>query len=335
MLVLPYGADPNTVDDATGQTVLMIAAGRGHLEVVQALLDSGAAPNMLDARAGASALHKACQGGHLNVVQALVAGGALIDVQCVCTGHTPLVEAIWFKHPEIVRFLVDRGAGLKIDTHYGFTLRQHIDYALRVNASVPAELDKLRSAEAAVNDRQQRDGAQVQAQQLMAAVQAGDLGRTRELLGQHVAIDERSPILNGFNDGHTPLLVACRDGHTEIVAALLEAGADANAVEPTFLAVPLHKAVYNGHDPITEMLVRRPGIKLDFQGATNGYSPLLDALWHGFEACASSLLNAGARVDVCGHDGQTPLSLARDVFGADHALTRAIAALAASGKPAK
>jgi ankyrin repeat protein len=114
---------------------------------------------------------------------------------------------------------------------------------------------------------------------------------------------------------HTPLLVACRDGHEAIVTELLKAGADVNAVEPTFGAVPLHKAVYNGHAGITQMLVQQPGIDLNFQGWTNGYTPLHDALWHGFVDCARILVEAGARLDLKGHDGKLPIDIATEVFG--------------------
>jgi ankyrin repeat protein len=90
----------------------------------------------------------------------------------------------------------------------------------------------------------------------------------------------------------------------------------------------LHKAVYNGHAQITSVLVAMPGIDLDFQGATNGYTPLHDALWHGYEECARILLDAGARVDLIGHDGKTPLDIALDVFGADHAIVDRVRASA-------
>jgi ankyrin repeat protein len=330
-------ADANVRDPHSGLTALMIACGRSQPEIVGALLDAGADVHVLDSRAGATALHKTCQGGSLECARMLVNAGAFVDAQCVSTGHTPLVEAIWFKHPDIVEFLLDQGAGLKIDTHYGFTLRQHIDYALSVN-EIGREL--LVESDAAVRARQQADNAHLEAQPLMAAVLEGSAAfregdqagieqatlRVKQLVDEGAEIDARYPILNGFNDDHTPLLVACRDGLKEIAVALLEAGADVNATEPTFGAVPLHKAVYNGHDEITDILVQQATIDLDFQGATNGYTPLLDAIWHGFAACTSILIEAGARLDLAGHDGATPLELAAQNFGAGHEITRTIRA---------
>lgn len=136
--------------------------------------------------------------------------------------------------------------------------------------------------------------------------------------------DGPPPLVNGFNDHHTPLLVACRDGHAEIVVELLKAGADVNAVEPVFGAVPLHKSVYNGHVEITQMLVEQDRINLNYQGATNGYTAVHDSLWHGYDQCATILINSGARLDLRGHDGKTPLDIATEVFGSDHQIVKFI-----------
>jgi ankyrin repeat protein len=321
---LDRGENPNARDTNTGLTALMLGAGHGRPDLVAALLQAGADVYALDRAAGATALHKACQGGSLECVRLLVDAGAFVDAQCVTTGHTALVEAIWFKQTDIVRYLLDRGAGLAIDTHYGFTLDRHIAYAETVNHSVPAELAKVRAAKSAVQERRDNDARMAQAQLLMAATVRGDVQAARDLLKSGAKPDERFPVVNGFNDAHTPLLVASRDGRIEIVIELLAAGADVNATEPTFGAVPLHKAVYNGHDAITQVLIRAQGVNLDFQGATNGYTPLLDALWHGFDKCALPLIEAGARLDVAGHDGKTPLVLAEAVFGVENPVTDAL-----------
>lgn len=310
---------------APGLPPLLAAAGTGRADLVSRLLAEGADPRTVDSRAGATALHKACQRGSLECVRLLIEAGALIDAQCVSTGHTALVEAIWFKHVDVVEYLLDRGAGLGIETHYGFALDQHINYAKSVNQSIAAEEAKVLACADAVERRREADRTLVSEQGLMKAVQDGEVDSVRRLLAEGATVDARYPILNGFDDAHTPLLVACRDGHTEIVGLLVAGGADVNAVEPTFGAVPLHKAVYNGHVEITQILVEQPGIDLDFQGSTNGYTPLLDAIWHGFERCCQILLDAGARRDVVGHDGKTPLALAVEVFGKDHSIVAQLA----------
>lgn len=313
--------DANTRDPKNGLSLLMIASGYGHTEMVELLLSSGADVNALDPRAGTSALHKACQRGSLAIVKLLVEAGAFVNLQTATTGHTPLIEAIWFKWPDIVEYLLEADSGLNLYTHYGFSLMEHFNYALKVTVKGKDKMIKIKEI---LDRRQESDKKKIESQKLMAAVTAGNLQEVKKLIQAGADLEVRYPILNGFNDGHTPLLVASRDGHTEIVKELLEAGANVNAVEPTFGAVPLHKATYNGHADITRLLVQHPGVDLDFQGPSNGYTPLLDALWHGFVDCAEILINAGARLDLRGHDGKNALDIALDVFGPDHEIVQLI-----------
>ncbi|WP_116201214.1 ankyrin repeat domain-containing protein [Amycolatopsis circi] len=321
--VLDFGADVNRRDPASGLTALMIAAGRADAPLTDLLLARGADVFATDSAAGATALHKACQGGSLDVVRSLVRAGAFVDAVVPTTGHTPLMDALWFKFPEVAKYLLDAGAGLNLNTHYGFSLKEHFAYELNVNT---IGKDRLLLAEKYLNERIASDEKKTAEQRLMAAVDAGDADAVRTLLADGAEVDEVFPRLGGFNDGHTPLLVAARDGHTEIARLLLAAGADVNATEPTFGAVPLHKSVYNGHVELTKMIAGQPGVNLDFQGATNGYTPLHDALWHGYEECARAVVDAGARLDLAGHDGKTPFDLAAEVFGDEHPLTAAIRA---------
>ncbi|MEU8517026.1 ankyrin repeat domain-containing protein [Kitasatospora sp. NPDC048722] len=319
--LLPRGANPGAREESSGLTALMIAAGRGDAPLVRLLLDAGADLHTADSRGGATALHKAVQGGDPATVRILLEAGAFVDSVAATTGHTPLMDALWYKWPEVAAVLLERGAGLNLSTHYGFSMREHFEYELKVNTRGK---DELLAAERLLAARTAADSATAEAQQLMAAVVTGEIGTVQRLLAEGAEVDARYPVVNGFNDAHTPLLVACRDGHREIARELLGAGADVNATEPTFGAVPLHKAVYNGHAAITALLVAAPGIDLDFQGITNGYTPLHDALWHGYEECARILLDAGARHDLVGHDGKLPADIAREGLGADHPLTRVL-----------
>jgi ankyrin repeat protein len=130
---LAGGADPNAKDPRSTLTPLMFAAGAGKAEIAAMLISHGALVNAADDMAGATPLHKACQGGHLLIVKLLVEAGALIDLQATSTGHTPLVEAIWFKSVDIVRYLIERNARIELKTYYGFTLDDHINYAVNVS----------------------------------------------------------------------------------------------------------------------------------------------------------------------------------------------------------
>ena len=309
---LADGADVNQRDEESGLTPLMIAAGRGDHESVRALVAAGADCLAVEPHAGASVLHKACQGGSVEVARILLDNGAFIDAVAPTTGHTPIMDALWYKWPDLTAFLLAKNANLNVSTHYGFTLQQHFDYELAVNT---VGKDRLHECERLLNKRKASDVAAQQSHLLMSATARGAVETVKRLLSEGKAVDQRFPIVGGFNDGHTPLLVACRDGHYDVAKLLINAGADVNAVEPVFGAVPLHKAVYNGRADITRLLIEQPKIDLNFQGSTNGYTPLHDALWHGFVDCASLLLDAGARTDVKGHDGKTPLCIARESLG--------------------
>ncbi len=316
-IVLQAGLNPDSVDGHSSLTALMLASGYGHEPMVELLLNYGANPNAVEAVGGTTALHKACQRGSLPVVRRLVESGARLDLQTATTGHSPLMEGVWYKWPEIVSYLLDQNASINLVTHYGFTLDDHIKYAKGVN---PLQQELIRKIEILVAARRERDQRDAAAQGLLTAALNGNLEICRRLLEGGADVDARYPILNGFEDDHTPLLVAARQGHAAIVSLLLEHGADVNAVESTFGAVPLHKATYNGHADVTRILAAHPGVNLDFQGASNGYTPLHDALWHGFDTCAKILVEAGARLDIVAYDGKLPVDIAREVFGEDHAI---------------
>jgi ankyrin repeat protein len=171
----------------------------------------------------------------------------------------------------------------------------------------------LARIERLVEARRARDAQQDQA--LNRAAQAGDLPALRAALAAGADVEQRWPIIGSFDDGHTPLLIASRNGHVDLVRELIAAKADVNAIEPVFGAVPLHKATYNGHAQITELLAKADGVNLNYQGPSNGYTPLHDALWHAKADCASILLDAGARTDIVAYDGKLPVDIAKQELG--------------------
>ncbi len=319
-LLLARGANANARETPTTLTVLMFATGLGAADIVSALIAAGALVNAVDDLAGATALHKACQGGHLEAVQMLVQAKAFVNQQTTTTGHTPLVEAIWFKSDAIVRYLLDHGARINIHTYYGFTIDDHINYALRVNQG--AGHDALLRIQAMVAERSQQIDQQLSSQTLNKAVLNNNLLDVQRALAADEDIEQRWPATGTFQDGHTPLLIASRDGRTDIVAELIRHGADVNAIEPIFGAVPLHKATYHGYLEITKLLAGAPRVNLDYQGPSNGYTPLHDALWHGYPDCARVLIDSGARIDLIAYDGKLPVDIAAEELGPNHAIVQ-------------
>lgn len=95
--VLADGVDVNAAT-AYGSTALSFAADRGHLAIVERLLDSGADPNVKDRFYNATPLSWARMNQHLSVLEALLRGGAdgadALLLDAIEANQRPLVEAI-------------------------------------------------------------------------------------------------------------------------------------------------------------------------------------------------------------------------------------------------
>lgn len=68
------------------QTPLQVAAARGHLKVVNRLLEAGAMVNA-QSEYYHSALHAACKEGHIDVVHKLLASGAEVSIALSDASH--------------------------------------------------------------------------------------------------------------------------------------------------------------------------------------------------------------------------------------------------------
>jgi len=100
-------ADNDSVPSPEG--VLKRAARKGHLHVVQWLLDQGATINFLiDGQPRCEALIAAIRGGHLDIVKLLIAHGA--DVNLVWAEMPPLDHAVFAGEAEVEHYLRSIGA---------------------------------------------------------------------------------------------------------------------------------------------------------------------------------------------------------------------------------
>jgi uncharacterized protein len=91
--------------NAQGETPLMIAAIRGSLPAVQALVKRGAAVN----RKGWTPLHYACSGPDNGVAAFLIAQGAELNARSE-NGTTPLMMAARYGNSDLVPLLLKAGA---------------------------------------------------------------------------------------------------------------------------------------------------------------------------------------------------------------------------------
>jgi ankyrin repeat protein len=309
--LLANGAQVNR-KNALGLTPLMVAAGRGCIQMVELLLTAGADLHLLDSRVGSSALHKAAQSGVSEIALLLLRHGAFIDLQTALIGHTALMDAVWMKHLEMTRLLLSQGANVNLRNHYGATV---FDFVATGNSAAPTTADSedqrtlLRHISDLLDERKRADDRAVERQEVMTAVRNNDLDAVQRHIAAGADVNTSSPVVGGPDDGHTPLLVASREGNAEIVRCLLASGANARIPDFFMRATPGHKAAYMGHAEVLSSLLD-DGLELNAQGPYNGYTALHDAVWHGHSAAVTVLLDSGARSDLRGHNGKTPLELA-------------------------
>ncbi len=310
--LIKRGADVNK-RGPTPYTVLMVAAGRGYVQIVDLLLAAGADVHALDSSLGASPLHKAAQGGVPDVARLLLAHGAFINLQSATVGHTPLIDAVWAKHPAMVKFLLEQGAAIDIKTHYQGTVWDFIGDDVRWTAgfTTPGKEAWGKAIRALLDEHQALRDKAVQGQALMQAVLKNDVAAVKALIAAGADVNEKSPVVGSGNDGQTPLLAACFNGFTEIVALLIGAGANPKIVDYLLKATPAHKGSFAGRPEAVKLLIEQGLVELEAQGPYNGYTALHDSVWHGHIEVTRLLLDAGVRRDLRGQDGNTPADLAR------------------------
>ena len=107
-LLLEAGVDTD-VATTDGATALYCSACMGHVEVARLLLEAGADKDAAMTEDGSTALYVAAQNGHLEVVPLLLEAGAETDAKDKL-GSTALLIAACMGHVEIVRFLLEAGA---------------------------------------------------------------------------------------------------------------------------------------------------------------------------------------------------------------------------------
>ncbi len=137
---------------------------------------------------------------------------------------------------------------------------------------------------------------------IFEAAALGDAARLRTLLANdHDLVKAQS------SDGFTPLHLACFFGQVEAAEALLQQGADANAVSPNRIAV-IHSAAASRNAALVK-LVLQTGANPDLQ-QQGGYTALHEAAMHNSVERAQALLDAGADRAIRSDKGLTAAEIA-------------------------
>jgi len=114
------GADVNQLDP-NGDAPLVMAAYRGHTDIVRQLLDAGADLAAVDPSMKATALHAAAYAGRTEAARLLIERGIDIDRQGPRNGYTALHDAIWQDNVDTAEVIIAGGADLTLKNHEGQT----------------------------------------------------------------------------------------------------------------------------------------------------------------------------------------------------------------------
>mmetsp|Transcript_22390 Transcript_22390/g.55171 ORF Transcript_22390/g.55171 Transcript_22390/m.55171 type:complete len:167 (+) Transcript_22390:98-598(+) len=138
------------------------------------------------------------------------------------------------------------------------------------------------------------------AAELIAAAEAGDLGRVRELVAAG------SDVSKANEDGWSPLIMASKGGHNDVVKLLLESKAAPN---PDCVAhTALRAASIYGHTETLRILLAAGGDP-NFV-SLHDRTPLMGAAMGGHAECAKILLEAGADANAKNDVGESAADLA-------------------------
>ena len=107
--------------DGNRDSPLIIAAFKGHTDIVRILLEAGADVSVVDPEMKATALHAAAYAGNTEAAKLFIQSHIEINRQGTKNGYTALHDAIWQGHLETARVLLDAGASLRIRSHRGET----------------------------------------------------------------------------------------------------------------------------------------------------------------------------------------------------------------------
>ncbi len=247
-LLLYAGGNVGATTRLGAYTPLFLAARSGHTEVVEILLESGADPKQA-ASGGISPLMMSASSGDADAVRILIGAGADVNAAETGRGQTPLIFAAAYNRPDAIRMLLEHGA--EIDKGSKFI--------------EPLEQRRLpRPNQQGGQGRQATQGGRTGQQEPQGAQAGGNETQTEkaENENEEPEVDEKEkekPEFVTTKGGNpkgelTALMYAARDGRALAVEALVEAGADLDAVnadESTALLL----ASINGQFDIARYLV--------------------------------------------------------------------------------
>ena len=226
--------------DCVGMTALTWAAGRGHEEVVNILLErEDINPDQADTRYGWAPLSWAAKGGHSGVVKMLLERERVNpDLADTEYGRTPLSWAAQNGHERVIKMLLEREEVNpdRLDTRYGQT-----PLSLAAQNGHSGVVKMLLEREGVNPDRPTTFYGRTP---LSWAAENGGEGIVKMLLEREVNPDRADTLY-----GQTPLSWAAKNGHEGVVKMLLERKeVNPDLADTKYGRTPLSLVAEKGHE---------------------------------------------------------------------------------------
>ena len=340
-ILLRYNIDVD-VRDEHGYTALLHAAGSGHLEVVQLLIDNHADVNAtadvdIEEDSSDTALHLAATDGHLNTAILLINNGADVNLQNGDDGSALHLVALG-GHFDIAELLINRGANINLQNEIGYTAlhvaamagrREIVELLLNRGADVGIEnVDGETALELAIEEDFEEI---IELLEEAGGPNYGDFYESDDDDNQQQPElnnnnnDNPNPgaswgkVFDEFSDRDSGLLEAwfnaARDGDMEVIRnTIIDHEIDVNIQDEDGYTA-LHFAAEEGHLDIVKLLIDR-GSDVNLNSCEDGSALHLAAL-SGRLDIAQFLIEKGADLDIEDCNGDKAIELARQNWDDD------------------
>ena len=284
-MLLYAGAAVEPVTRIGAYTPLHLAARADQPGVAAMLLEAGADPEARTASGEATPMHLAAGSGGVEILRALAAAGGDVNATESSWDQTPLIFAAAQNRPEAIRVLLELGADpnaqartlvLREQSQLDAVANRRMREVLKAFdvADVEASTTQIQMAVEAARIAYREKEAEEAAKRAEAEAEDED-----EEPARASRLQSRSTLT--AKGGLTALLHAARQGHTEAALALLEGGADIDAVSGSDGTSPLLMATLNGQFDLAMLFLER-GADPNLASTLNEMAPLwaaVNAAW--------------------------------------------------------
>ncbi|XP_064646952.1 death-associated protein kinase 1-like isoform X2 [Lineus longissimus] len=285
-----------------GETALHMAAGGGHVDIIEYLKEKGVDLAATD-KHGDDAIYWAARQGHMDVIEYLKEQGVSLDTQNKA-GEGAIHVAARYGHKQVIELLCDAKADVNLTDKDGET-------ALH-NAVSRGHLDSMRVL--------LHHGADVNLQDKMGCSPLHIACQRRLQPLALMLLHAGSHLDNVDMAGDSALHIACKEGLTGVVQTLCAFGCQVDITNKNEL-VPLHISARAGHTDIVRCLLLsgamttikdKDGMTADIMALAGGHTAVTDMLSRmrpeRQDQCIDQLiptnkLQSRIRIKVFGHSG--------------------------------